>query len=421
MIAAQGGPLNAWARTVLRVAGALAGTALLLAIGGCTAASSPAGPGIGASEQAVPSALASAASSGESPASSWIATGDMITARVGFTATLLPNGKVLVAGGLPTGGDTLVSPALASAELYDVASGTWTATGSMTTGRVQQSATLLPNGTVLVAGGFGETNGNSLVSAELYDPISGTWTATASLIEDTGGTATLLGNGKVLVAGGFDSRGQVLVASAELYDPVTATWTATASMRHTRGGDTATLLRDGRVLVVGGDSSTDTDDQTASAELYDPVSGTWTSTADMGTTRANHTATLLPDGTVLVAGGANSGGLLDSAELYDPSSGAWTATPIMVHARGDYTATLLPNGMILVVGGDSRQPGQRLTASELYDPSRGTWTAGPNLAHARAVHTATLLANGMVLVTGGEGSSDRVLASAELYEAGSGN
>jgi hypothetical protein len=130
---------------------------------------------------------------------------------------------------------------------------------------------------------------------------------------------------------------------------------------------------------------------------------------------------LLPDGRVLVAGGANSSGLLDSAELYDPSSGTWAATPVMVHPRGDHTATLLPDGIVLVVGGDGRQPGQRLADTELYDPSRGTWTAGPNLAHGRAVHMATLLPNGMVLVTGGEGLSDVVLASAELYDPGSGN
>jgi hypothetical protein len=195
----------------------LAGTALLFAIGGCTAVSPPVASGIGGSEQELPSALASAASPGESPASSWTATGDMTAARVGFTATLLPNGTVLVAGGLPTGSET-VALALASAEVYDLASGKWTATGDMMAARVGFSGTLLPNGTVLVAGGFGTSAGDPLVSAELYDPVAGTWAATANLIENTGGTATLLADGKVLVAGGFDSHGQVLVVSSELYD-----------------------------------------------------------------------------------------------------------------------------------------------------------------------------------------------------------
>jgi hypothetical protein len=192
-------------------------------------------------------------------------------------------------------------------------------------------------------------------------------------------------------------------------------------MTQARGGDTATLLLDGRVLVVGGDSSTSSDLRVASAELYDPVSGTWTATGNLGTGRANHTATLLPDGRVLVVGGINSDGLLDSAELYDPSSGTWTATSIMVHARTGHAATLLPNGTVLVTGGDSRQPGYRLADTELYDPSSGTWTATASMVHARGAHTAMLLPNGMVLVAGGEGLSDVVLSSAELYDPGTEN
>ncbi len=193
----------------------------------------------------------------------WMTTGSLSVARDAHTATLLPNGKVLVAGGL---GSSVV---LASAELYDPSFGTWTTTGSMNMARVEHTATLLPNGKVLVAGGVSSTGGVTgccLASAELYDPSTSSWTFTGSM---TGArelhTATLLPNGKVLVAGGFSSSGAPL-ASAELYDPSLGTWTTTGSLSVARAGHTATLLPNGQVLVAGGQSSTGI--STASAELY---------------------------------------------------------------------------------------------------------------------------------------------------------
>ena len=146
-------------------------------------------------------------------------TGSLRTARYGHTATLLPNGKVLVAGGRSSN----ASP-LASAELYDQATGKWRTTGSLANARSGHTATLLPNGKVLVAGGCA-----GLASAELYEPASGTWTATGSLANVREfHTATLLSNGKVLVAGGLDTNGHAL-AGAELYDPMSGTWTATGA------------------------------------------------------------------------------------------------------------------------------------------------------------------------------------------------
>jgi hypothetical protein len=169
---------------------------------------------------------------------------------------------------------------------------------------------LLPSGQVLVAGGRGDTG--TLASAELYDPASGTWTATGSLntARAYGDTATLLPSGQVLVAGGVGNSG--FLASAELYDPASGTWTATGSLLRWRYGHTATLLPNGKVLVAGGQGDTGT---LASAELYDPASGTWSATGSLGTDREFHTATLLPNGNVLVAGGSN-GRALASAELY---------------------------------------------------------------------------------------------------------
>ena len=337
-------------------------------------------------------------------------TGSLNTARSRHTATLLPNGKVLVAGGFEGG-----VGALSSAELYDPASGTWSATGSLTTARAYHTATLLPNGKVLVVGGTPDPDFFGVVfsSAELYDPASGTWTTqpfigslhTARELH----TATLLPNGKVLVAGGDDGSGNSLT-SAELYDPALGNWTPTGSLTTARNIHTATLLG-GAVLVAGGDNG---GGPLSSVEVYIPASGTWFAIGSLHTARELHTATLLPNGKVLVAGGDN-GGPLNSAELYDPASGAWTVTGSLNTARAYHTATLLPNGKVLVPGGVGNGI---LSSAELYDPASGTWSATGNLITPRMFHTATLLPNGRVLVAGGYDGITGSLSSAELYDPG---
>ena len=334
----------------------------------------------------------------------------------GPTATLLPDGTVLVAGGDGSSGP------LASAEVYDPTNGTWTTTGNMIQARSQYTATRLLDGKVLVAGGLGGSG--LLASAELYDPGSRSWTATGSMIEARyAHTATLLSDGKVLVAAGAaiftdgDVSGPDPLASAELYDPRTGSWTVTASMHEVRFFHSATLLPNGKVLVVGGDGPL------ASAELYDSRNGSWTVTGSMHAARGYHTATLMPDGTVLVVGGggtlpSGSPGIVASAELFDPGGGTWTATGNMNGGRAEHTATLLPDGTVLVAGGNSGSSVIGLLASaELFDPGSGSWTATGSMIEARDFPMATLLPNGTVLVVGGfSGSNNDPLASAELYD-----
>ena len=326
-----------------------------------------------------------------------MSTGSLATPRSYHTATLLLNGKVLVAGG------SAPRP-LASAELYDPASGTWTSTGSLTTKRYQHTATLLPDGKVLVAGGYNTTQGNVVASAELYDLVSGTWTVTGSLANARAEhTATLLPNGKVLVAAGSPFSGGPLT-SAELYDPASGIWTATGSLATGRSLQRATLLPNGQVLVEGGLNS----NAIASAELYDPVSGTWTVTGSLAQARRSHTATLLPNGKVLVAAGSDGSNFLASAELYDSASGIWATTGDLSTARDEHTATLLPNGEVLVTGGE-RSIGvtlESLASAELYHPAIARWQRVANMNYKRHNHTATLLPIGQVLVTGGANCGD---------------
>ncbi len=179
-------------------------------------------------------------------------------------------------------------------------------------------------------------------------------------------------------------------------------------MRQARSTHTATLLPSGKVLVVGGTTGYGFS-SSASAELYDPATGTWTAASSMGQGRYAHTATLLPSGKVLVVGGYGSGIFLPSAELYDPATGTWTATAPLTSGRGMHTATLLPSGKVLVAAGaEQAQP----ATSEVYEPHTGTWTVLPASAQQRYGHTATLLPSGQVLMTGGYTN----IATSEVYD-----
>jgi hypothetical protein len=179
-----------------------------------------------------------------------------------------------------------------------------------------------------------------------------------------------------------------------------------------RSSHTATLLANGKILLAGGQGTGGT--PLASAELYDPAVGIWTSTGSMSSARAEHTATLLPNGKVLVAGGKGSGWVSqDGAELYDPTTGTWSSTGSLTVARAWHTATLLPSGDVLAVGGYGSS--SYLDSAELYDPATGSWRGTDSMGNVRGLASATLLLDGQVLVAAGTGG---VRTSAELFDCG---
>jgi hypothetical protein len=349
-------------------------------------------------------------------AATWTPTASMREARSNHTATLLSDGRVLVAGGFNA------STKLASAELYDPRSGSWTATGSMLEARSDHTATRLADGRVLVVSGADVASGGSSFDqhAELYDPETGTWSATGELRFLSSGrrlTATLLADGRVLLM-------------SSLYDPETGTWRPTKGMAEQGHAYAATRLTDGTVLVAGGGGGTVVVDgepkgqALASAQLLDPVTRTWTATGSLREPRAYGVATLLLDGTVLIAGGLGTG-LFDpllSSELFDPASGSWTATANVITPRGRRgTFTLLQDGTVLAAGGSGAP-----AAAELYDPVSRTWAATASMDEGRVDQTATLLADGTVLVVGGASDADAAgnpipTASGEVYHPASGN
>jgi hypothetical protein len=328
------------------------------------------------------------------------ATGNMTTPRALHSATLLPNGKVLI-----TQGTYSLGPVSSSvAELYDPATRTFTATGGTAT--VSGIATLLGNGKVLITGN----------TAQLYDPDTDTFAPTSAYVGDSyydglyyPDTAILLPDGRVLIVGSV--CGDCYLEHEELYDPVTGTFKLTGTT-HTfdcgndiSSGHTATLLANGKVLLTGG--TNENCGYFSLVKLYDPATGTFTFTGNMTTPRAGHTATLLPDGTVLVAGGQYIGAMA-SADVYDPATGTFSSTGNMTTPRYAHTATLLPDGTVLLAGGSS-------ASAEVYDPATGTFSSTGNMTTPRLWQAATLLPDGTVLMTGGGINAGVALASAELY------
>ena len=320
---------------------------------------------------------------------------------------------------LPTAGPTVVPT---PAPTYGPP-GKFVSTGSMTIGRDSHTATLLLDGRVLIVGGEGYDEARS---AELYDPKTGKFSRTGSMaVGHEVATATLLLDGRVLIVGGWeytDRNHRVESASAELYDPRTGSFARTGSMAAPRHFQTATRLLDGRVLVAGGEIGGDYQ-ASVTAELYDPATGKFTPTGSMTAPRIFHTATLLRDGRVLIAGGNGD----SSAELYDPATGTFSQTGSMTIINHEHVATLLSDGRVLVAGGGDRG-GLTYPSAELYDPGTGIFSPTGSMINdcnclggIGSPSSAPLLADGRVLVPDlmGEASSN-LIGSAELYDPATG-
>ncbi len=344
----------------------------------------------------------------------WDSTASMIVQRRGHTANLLTNGRVLVSGGdWPTW-------IYNSCELYDPningGLGAWNAAASMSAARTQHTATTLPDGKILATGGVNDIFQRER-SCEIFDPSgnggSGIWNITDSMAKGRDQhTATLLTNGKVLVTGGLSS--DVIIATCELFDMAgnggKGKWTTVASMNIPRGLHTATLLPDGKILVAGGHDTSYR--PVSSCEIFDPSAnsglGSWTLTDSMSFARRSHNAVLLANGKVLVIGGGSW-----MSEIFDPSGGgSWSRSGTMKDGRLFPAAALLSNGKVLVTGGGSN-------SCEIFDPNAsggiGDWAVAPSMINSRSSHTSTLLLNGKLLVAGGD-TGEGSMNECELFD-----
>ena len=371
---------------------------------------------------------AATANAGESPCSDnsrltrpgvFSSVGSMTSARSLHTATLLSDGRVLVVGGVGAGVDS--PTVLRTAEIYSPWTNKFRATTSMSTPRLAAAAVRLRDGRVLVTGGENSSK-IGLNTAEIYNPRTARWTLTSPMnYARLNPTATLLKNGKVLVVGGYSVDSYCCpLSSAEIYDPKTGTFTTTGFMAVGRRNHTATLLKDGRVLVAGGykglDGNIDGTGNVNAPEIYDPVTGTFDSTGDMSSARRFPTATMLSNGRVLITGGyGGNNAALPSTDTYKNSLGSFISGGSMHTPRGRHTATLLLNGEVLIAGGYDGA-GTAFRTAELYSPSLGAFSSTGSMVSERWRHEATRLLNGNVLVTGGSDGTTSV-ASAELYSA----
>lgn len=327
----------------------------------------------------------------------------MHEARSGHTATLLLDGRVLIAGGMRRNQDFYKS-----AELYDPATKRFQATGEMSLARVGHAAVRLQSGKVLVVGGW--IGHGCTDSAELYDPSTGKFLQIAKMAGKRGQpSATLLSNGDVLIAGGADHDVPGGIASAEIFRANTLRFEPVGSMHFPRISHTATLLNDGRVLITGGRGES----VTATAELYDPQTKTFRQTGNMLKARYKHTAGLLTDGKVLVAGGSDARdwqGLTNTAEIYDLGTEKFVATSPLNDKRFKLPqdSVQLPTGSILVAGGSKRV--------EIYDRSANNFLlAAGQMSGDWHFMTATLLKDGTVLLTGGYANNDLATNETWIY------
>lgn len=359
---------------------------------------------------------ASAAGSPVGPNPSWDQTAPMQQPRALFDMTVLLDGRVLAAGGAAGAGT------LASAELFTSSTDTWAAAAPLQQARSRHVLVTLNDGRALAVGG--RARGVSLASAELYLPSLNRWQSTSPLaVPRHDHAVALLADGRALITGGVSSSGGPgqphVTQTAEIYDPNSNAWQPVAPMRQARYNHSASLLPDGRVLVVGGFVPGPFHVATRSAEAYDPTLDEWHPIAPMPTARAVHATAVLADGSVLVAGGVinppNELHATDASEVYHPATNTWRATgPLTVPRRSLSGAVVLNDGAVLVPGG-ADDTNQRLASAELFNPIMRAWSPTASMDTARVGFELELLTDNRVLVAGGIGSAGAALSSSEVY------
>ena len=328
--------------------------------------------------------------------------GEMTVDRAAHQATLLESGQVLITGGCAGNG---CDHYLDSVELFDPETKAFHPAPPMSTPRAGHVAVTLPDGRVLVCGGW--TGHGAATSAEIYDPAMGHWTLAGEMNDARESLmAVPLADGRVLVTGG--SGGSDNLASAEVFDPVTSTFSAAGPM--STNHYLAVGLEDGRVLLTGGVNESGVTLNTS--EIFDPTTGKFQQAGNMETPRVKHAGVLLPDGQVFVIGGSvtrNGNNLFKSTEFYDPATGTFSAGPDMNFGRHKIrdAVVVLPSGEILVAGG--------ATHLEIFDPVERSFTlVEGELSGPQMFATATRLLTGDALVLGGYDDHTRPTATAWL-------
>lgn len=339
-----------------------------------------------------------------------VLTGPLSTARQLHAAATLPDGRIFVVGGVNS--TSFNPPRLASSEIYDPTTGTWSAGAALNVARDSHGLVALADGRILAVGGNGLVSGSTqvLASAEIYDPVAGTWTLLSPMnaARVSPGIATLA-DGRVLIVGG-DTTGK----AAEIFDPLTNTFTAAAASLHGRIAPGVAVLADGRVLLAGGYPTGQPSQNDPSSELWDPATGAWTLTGTMRGLRSDYTLTTLANGKVLAAGGFAGGvTFIAKAELYDPAAGTWSDTGTLNTPRVRHVAQRLDSGNVLINGGYP-STWLRESSSEVYDVASGTWRNADWMTAGRNAHTVARLPNGDLLFAGGGGP----VATSEILHPG---
>jgi hypothetical protein len=332
----------------------------------------------------------------------WTTTGNMSgPSLTNYTATLLQNGQVLVAGGFNSAADQVY----ATAFLYNPSTGAWSETGSMVKAVYKHRATLLASGEVLVTGGVTASGGTTTI-AELYNPSTGTWSQTVDgMVEGHyDHSAVLLPSGDVVLTGGHCSATYCtdvygVETAADLYNPsaTSFSFTAAASMHYGRASTQMTLLQNGEALIAAGGPTLDNDgdnEASCSAELFSQGHG-WKLTSNLAQCASDATPTFaatLPNGDALIENGNTA------SEFYIPSTNVWQATLNQPNVSGPLA--LLATGNVLVAGSALISGGSN---AALYDSSTNEWT--PTATAPLAAQTLTRLLNGQVLATEGNSAA----------------